>query len=148
MSATADTTAQHRETAETVASLLWSGRFDEVDQYLTNDYVGHDPMVPGGTHDAAEMAEYFEPMRKAFSDIEYDIHDIVAEGDVVFHRGELTVTHSGEFMGMPATNERFSVEDHIEWRFEDGKIAETWAQYDVVAMMRGIGMDVPGSAPA
>lgn len=147
MSAPTNVTAQHRETAETVAGLLWSGEFDDVDQYLTEDYVGHDPMVPG-THDSAEMAEFFEPMREAFSDIEYEIHDIVAEGDFVFHRGEVTATHSGEYMGTPATNERFSVEDHIEWRFEDGKIAESWAQYDIVGMFRGMGLDLPGGQPA
>jgi predicted ester cyclase len=40
-----------------------------------------------GFHDADEMAEYFGPNREAFSDLEYEIHDVVAEGDYVFRRG-------------------------------------------------------------
>jgi predicted ester cyclase len=47
-------------------------------------------------------------------------------------------------MGLPLTDERFVVEDHIEWRFEDGKLAESWAQYDAIDMMQQMGMELPG----
>jgi predicted ester cyclase len=144
MATTADASAMHRETVQSVSDLIWSGDYGAAAEYMTDDFVGHDPMIPGGFHDAEEMAENFGPMFEALSDVEYVIHDVVADGDYVFHRGELTATHSGEYMGVPATNERFSVQDHIEWRFEDGEIAEAWAQYDVLGMFQALGMDLPG----
>jgi predicted ester cyclase len=113
-------------------------------RYGSDDYVGHDPMVPGGTHDGAEMEAHFAPMHEAMSGIEYRIIDIVGKRDHVFHRGELSFVHSGESMSLPPTNERVIVEDHIEWRFEDGALAESWAQYDAVGMMRQLGMEMPG----
>lgn len=143
MATTVDRQAANVETVRTVSDLIWSGDFEAVEDYLTEDFVGHDPMVPDGMHGAEGMAEAFEPMQETLSDVEYEIHDVVAQGDHVFHRGEVTVTHTGEFNGIPASNERFSVQDHIEWRFEGDKIAEAWAQYDVMAMMRGMGVELP-----
>lgn len=102
-------------------------------------------MVPDGVTDAAELAAHFEPMREAMSDIEYRIIDIVGEADRVFHRGQLSFVHSGELLGLPPTNEQVVVEDHIEWRFEDGKLAETWAQYDAIGMMSQLGVELPAA---
>ena len=143
MATSIDMTTENRELAERIAMLMWDGEFSEIDQYLTEDYVGHDPMVPEGTHNGAEMEAHFGPMAEAMSDIEYRIIDTVAEGDHVFHRGELSFTHSGEWNGIPATGDRVVVQDHIEWRFEDGKLAESWAQYDALGMMVQLGLELP-----
>ena len=145
MATTIDTIAENKALAEEIATLIWDGQFEQIDQYLTEDYVGHDPMVPEGTHNGAEMEAHFGQMREAMSDIDYRISDIVGEGDLVFHRGELSFNHTGEYMGLPPTNDRVVVEDHIAWRFEDGKLAESWAQYDAVGMMGQLGLDLPGA---
>lgn len=146
MAATTDNTTQNKELAEEIATLMWAGKYDELGEYLHEDYEGHDPMFAENTRSAADIEAHFAPMMEAMSDVEYRIVDMVAEGDRVFHRGELSATHTGDFMGFPATNERFTVEDHIEWRFEDGKLAESWAQYDAIGMMRQMGMETPGPA--
>jgi hypothetical protein len=38
------------------------------------------------------------------SDVEYRIVDIAAEDDFVFHRGELSAKHTGEFVGNSPRN--------------------------------------------
>lgn len=145
MTAAIDNTSANKDLAKTIASLLWKGEYDEIETHLTADHVGHDPMVPEGIGDVAAMREHFGAMYGAMADVTYEVLDVVAEGDHVFHRGRLSGTHTGELMGVPATNERLVLDDIIEWRFEDGKLAERWAQYDDVGLMRQLGIELPGA---
>ena len=52
---------------------------------------------------------------------------------------------NGTFMGMPATNKRYSIEELHLFRIADGRVAEHWHQGDMVGMMRQLGlMPEPG----
>ncbi len=110
---------------------------------LADDCIVHDPMAPGDGFDVDDFIARFEGMQEALTEPEHHIEDIVAEDDYVFFRGWMACTHSGEFMGVAPTNERITGEDHIELRFEDGKIAEAWAQYDTLGLLVQVGVDVP-----
>jgi predicted ester cyclase len=70
---------------------------------------------------------------------------MVAEGDYVFYRKRIEATHTGEFMGIAPTNRRATIEEHIEIRIEDGKVAETWAQYGSMGLLEQISAKFPGS---
>ena len=144
--ATSDIINEHKQTARAFGERLLSGRFDDLRELCTDDAVFRDPAFGPDGADFDSMVDYFERTQEAMSDIEYEIVDMVAEGDHLFYRGRLTATHSGEFMGIAPTNRRVSVEDHIEFRFEGDEIAETWAQYDAMGMMRQIGEELPGPA--
>ena len=75
----------------------------------------------------------------AFSDIEQTVEDQVAEGDKVASRGTWTGTHTGEFQGMPSTGRRVV----MPWMgvdcIREGKIAEHWAQLDMLGLLQQIG---------
>jgi predicted ester cyclase len=63
----------------------------------------------------------------------------VAEGDWVVHHWTATATHTGEFMGIPATGRRFTAAGIVITRIADGKIAEQWRIVDVFGMMQQLG---------
>ena len=63
----------------------------------------------------------------------------------MFYRKRIEATHTGEFMGVAPTNRRVTIEEHIEVRVEGGKVAETWAQYDLMGLMYQLGVRIPGS---
>jgi predicted ester cyclase len=69
-------------------------------------------------------------------DIHYEIVQIVAKDDrVVVHlRG--TGTHRGEFLGVAGTGKRMEWNAINIYRFEDGKVIETWQLLDVWGLMR------------
>lgn len=75
------------------------------------------------------------------------IEDVIAEGDRVAVRLTSAATHVGEFMGMPATGKRYSVEEIHIFRVADGKVVEHWHQFDQMGMMRQLGL-MPASRPA
>ena len=79
-------------------------------------------------------------VHSAFSDIRYEAHDIVSDGDKVALRVTMHGRHTGSLMGQPPTGRSFSA-DHIHlFRVADGRIAEHWAQRDDLGMMRQLGL--------
>ena len=85
-------------------------------------------------------------MRGAFPDYRFDVEDVIAEGDRVAARVRVSGTHRGEMMGLPPTGKRAATSGVEVFRFEEGKMAEHWAAFDVLGMMRQIGM-VPVPRP-
>ena len=48
-------------------------------------------------------------------------------------------THQGELMGVPPSGNRTEVSGITINRISEGKIAETWTNYDALGMMQQIG---------
>lgn len=72
---------------------------------------------------------------------------MVAEDDRVAVRMTLEATHTGDFMGIPASNSEVSVSAFTILRIADGKIAEFWGLPDVMTLMQQLGaMPAPESA--
>jgi predicted ester cyclase len=64
---------------------------------------------------------------------------MVAEGDKVAVRLNVTGTHKGELQGIPPTGKKvsFSAMDFIT--LIDGKVAEEWMNADTMGLMQQIG---------
>ncbi len=83
---------------------------------------------------------------RGFPDMRVSIHDPVAEGDMVAWRGVIEATHLGDFMGIPATGRRVTIEEyHIE-RMRDGLMAEHWGLFDKLALLQQLGAVPPAPA--
>jgi predicted ester cyclase/uncharacterized protein YndB with AHSA1/START domain len=58
------------------------------------------------------------------------------EGDLVAERAEVSATHKGDFMGVPATGKKIHwTENHI-YRIADGRIAEAWSEVSFLDLMK------------
>jgi predicted ester cyclase len=67
-----------------------------------------------------------EAFYTAFPDFTHVIMDQVAQGDIVMERIRYFATHSGEFMGIPATGRKITYTG-MDWvRFEQGRSVERW----------------------
>jgi predicted ester cyclase len=77
----------------------------------------------------------------AFPDLRFDTDDILPSGDKGVARVTITGTHTGDFMGMPATGKSVSVSAIDVIRFgDDGLTLEHWGVVDVMAMMQQLGV--------
>jgi steroid delta-isomerase-like uncharacterized protein len=76
---------------------------------------------------------------KSFPDCHHEIVDLVAEGNKVAIRLNVTGTHKGEFQGIPPTGKKisFSAMDFIT--VIDGKVSEEWLIVDITGLMQQIG---------
>jgi steroid delta-isomerase-like uncharacterized protein len=95
---------------------------------------------PGPPPMDLESFDQFETViRSAFSDLKHPIADIVGEGDRVAVRLSLEGTHTGDFMGVPASGKHFSVEGTAFLHIVDGKVAQLWGFLDEMGLMQQIG---------
>jgi predicted ester cyclase len=73
---------------------------------------------------------------RAIPDIHYKIEQIVAQNDRVAVQLRGTGTHRGEFLGVASTGKRIEWNGINIYRFEDGKVIETWQLLDVWGLVR------------
>ena len=125
-----------------VEEIFVDGRKDTVDELLADDFVGH--TWPSTSGDAKrDLKSAIDRAAAGLSDPEFTIEDLIAEGDRVAARLTTAATQTGEFMGMPATNKRYSIEEIHWFRLRDGKVVEHWHQFDQMGMMKQLGL-MPG----
>ena len=113
-----------------------------LDEVLASNFVEHNPFPEQPTGPEG-MKQVLGMMRAAFPDSEMSVEDLIAEGDKVAVRAEMTGTHRGEFMGLPATGNKVTVTGISIYSVVDGKIAEHWEQFDAMGMMQQLGA-IPG----
>lgn len=78
--------------------------------------------------------------RRTFPDMNWEIHDLIAEGDRVVARTTMTGTHLGDFFGIPPTGKSVSMDGVHVLRVADGRIAEHWGSNDDLGLMRQLGV--------
>jgi steroid delta-isomerase-like uncharacterized protein len=83
----------------------------------------------------------------AFPDLHHEIVDMVAEGDKVAIRLNVTGTHKGEFQGIPPTGKKLSLYEMGFVTIIDGKITEGWISADTMGLLQQLGA-LPPSSPA
>jgi steroid delta-isomerase-like uncharacterized protein len=118
---------------------VWGkGNMDAIDEVTTEGFVDHDALTGDGDREAAKRSAM--TYREAFPDLQVEIVDIFASGDRVCTRWRAQGTFENELMGFQPNHERGDpVEGITIDRFEDGKIAESWNQFDSLTLMRDIG---------
>ena len=76
---------------------------------------------------------------RAFPDLHHNIKDMVAEGDKVAVRLNVTGTHKGEFQGIPPSGRKLSLDEMAFLTIIDGRITEGWITSDTMNFMQQIG---------
>jgi len=123
------------------------GNLGVIDEMCADDFVDHDPIM--GDQDREGVKRTIGGYRQAFPDIHIDVLDVVAADDKVVYRWQGDGTFENEFMGQQPTGEKGDPVNGITIdRFEGGKIVESWSQWDVLTLMRDIGVMPEGAAAA
>jgi len=83
------------------------------------------------------------PFLRAFPDRDAEGHFIrISDGPYAVTGGVVTGTHSGEYLGMPATGKRLRIPVMDFYRLEGTKIAENWLPMDVPYVAHQMGHDL------
>jgi len=116
-----------------------SSDWSVLDEYIADDFVAHNPPLPGVSLDREGMKQAAEIFRVA-SPGRHEIRLQVAEGDLVVSLILGEGVHAGEFLGIPATHNNVETEGIAIHRIRDGKIVEYWAVSDVARVLAQIGV--------
>ena len=109
-----------------------------LDEYIAEDFVAHNPPIPGVSLDRDGMKEAAEIFRAATPG-RHEITMQVAEGDLVVSRIVGRGVHEGELLGIPATHREVETAGIAIHRVRDGKIVEYWSVIDVARVLQQVG---------
>ncbi len=117
-----------------------AGHVDVADELLAPNFVGRDPALPSPTTGVAAFKVLVSGYRTAFPDIRITVHDQVAEGDRAVTRWTAVGTHKGELWGLPPTGKQATVSGITIDRVENGRVAESWSNWDTLGLMQQLGL--------
>jgi steroid delta-isomerase-like uncharacterized protein len=119
------------------------GDLSVFDQYIAPDGIDH--QEPPGTDFIAHLKQVVIGLRTAFPDLHFEVHDMLAEGEIVAFRSTMTGTHTGTFAVLPgrqipATGRRIAVPHMHFVRMVNGKTTDLWHVWNIPMMMQQLGV--------
>ncbi|MSP14677.1 MAG: ester cyclase [Chloroflexi bacterium] len=139
-------TEQNKATARRwFLDIITQGQLAVADEIFAANHIIHDPHAPpGGWPNGPEGLKMVASVfGGGFSGWNITIADQIAEGDRVATRWIASATHTGPLMGMPPTGKAVRVTGVNVTRFAEGKIVESWFNFDMLSLLQQVGA-IPG----
>jgi steroid delta-isomerase-like uncharacterized protein len=119
---------------------LCNGRkLDVADELFAPDHSYHDPGSPWVGKGPAGIKDLIGSYHRGVKDARWDVHAMIASGDMVVFRWTGSGIHTGELLGIAATHRPARVDGIWMLRVADGKIAESWNCWDTLGMLQQLG---------
>jgi steroid delta-isomerase-like uncharacterized protein len=122
--------------AEAFVRMLNTHDPDLVDSFVASDYRNHNFFVDDGRE---ANRQFWTGFFAALPDLTATMEDLVVSGDRVVGRFVYRGTHSGEFMGIPATGRRVEMRSIDIWRVADGMFVEHWDELNTLQLLQQMG---------
>ena len=125
-----------QELAGTFVKMINTHDPDLVDQLMTEDYINHNAFVDDGRE---ANRQFWHAFFVALPDVSASMEDLVISGDRVVGRFVYRGTHTGDFMGIPATGRAVEMRSIDIWRTEDGRFVEHWDELNTLQVFQQMG---------
>jgi steroid delta-isomerase-like uncharacterized protein len=109
---------------------------------VSPDFVDHES-PPDAAPGPGWVLTHVAAFHAAFPDIRVDIHDILADRDLVAVRATWSGTHRGEYFGHPPTHRGFVLRGMVLWRVTGGLIRERWGCLDRLGLLQQLELAPP-----
>ena len=119
---------------------VWNeGRVQTINDLMAENAIGVGQDQPGvEIHGPADFVKLFNRIHGAFPGIKITIEDTFGVDDKVVVRWSAVMTHTGNHLGIPATNKKVRLTGITIARIEKGKIVQGWDNWDQLALMQQI----------
>ncbi len=124
-------------------NVRWIQAFNERDWVSeaacrTADFTAHMQGAPGQLESEGWIG-FLHMFVAAMPDMQIAVEAELGERNLVCSRWTITGTHQGEMLGVPATGRQVTIQGIDVSRVVEGKIAEHWAQLDLLGVLQQIG---------
>lgn len=134
-------TERNKALVREITEELWNQRrLDSIPKFYAHDYVvDYRPYAPVREgHDA--IRGMVERAWAAFPDYQEQLHDLIAEDDVVIARLTISGTHTGQWGVLPPTGKRVEFEEMLMLKFREGKVVWQRGVADNLTALRQLGV--------
>jgi predicted ester cyclase len=134
-------------TLEGFERMFNNGDLDYVDHGIAPGAVDH--QEPEGTDFRSHLKEVISVLRTAFPDLRFEVHEVLAEGEIVACRSTMTGTHKGPLdigpmAALPITGARVAVPHMHFFRYnQDGRVTDLWHTWNTLLLARQLGAPAP-----
>ena len=124
---------------------VWNqGDESAIDELYASNAIAHGlSIVPREGRGPDAFKSFFRPFRSAFPNIRIEVLHCVCEGDLCAVLCEVTGTHTGDGLGVAATNLPVRFTGMTMARVTNGQIQEGWNSYDFLAFYQQLGIEPP-----
>ena len=122
---------------------VWNkGRESAIDEMFADEGIAHGLVNEQGEElrGPANFKPFFHRFRGAFPDIEVVVEDCICEGDKAAARCTIRARHTGDSLGVAATNQPVEFDGLCIVQVKDGKIIEAWNNFDFARLNQQIGI--------
>jgi len=137
--------ALEEQNIELVKKMFEAWAKDDMETFGELVAPGYVYYFPSNTEKPTSLEELRETAKmfwNGFPDMSFTMEDIFAVEDRVTFRFIQRGTHTGDFMGIPATGNTFESSGILISRIEDGKVVEQWEEFNMLGMMQQLGMEL------
>lgn len=131
-----DDTHWNKQVIQDFIQVVWrEGQLDKLGEFWTEDCINH--AAPSGEEKGlSALRAYHAQFATAFSDMQINLQQQVAEADRVVTQIIATVRHVGTFLGIAPTGRTVSLATIRIDRMQGGKIAEHWSVADMAGLVQ------------
>ena|ERR1700687_3526044 len=123
---------------------VWNGRrLEVVNEIISPSHALHDNNAEGSAIGPEGYRRQVTRFLLAFPDLRFTIDDVVAEEEKLVVSWNISGTHQGEFMGIPATHKKVSVDGITINHIVDSKIMDSYVSWDALGMIEQLGVVTP-----
>jgi predicted ester cyclase len=107
-------------------------------EMVSSDFKNHSAL-PGMPEGVEGLIYFFTGiLHGAFTNIKVEVKDMLAEGEKVTTRKEITGTHTGELMGIPPSSKQVTIKVIDILAVHDGKVTDHWSENNFSAVLQNL----------
>jgi steroid delta-isomerase-like uncharacterized protein len=120
---------------------VWNKRkLEVISELISPSHALQAPNVSGSSIGPEAYKRQVLVFLEAYPDLHWTIEDTIAEKDKMVVRWTFSGTHKGDYMGIPATNRKVSVDGITVHHIVGGKIMDSYGYFDVLGMIKQLGV--------
>ena len=121
---------------------VWNERkYAKIPDVVSESFEMYDPAAPGGVVRGRDGLEQFiRAVVSGFPDFHVTILDMLSSEDRVMYEAEMSMTHEGEFDGVPPTGEEVELRYMGKIKTAGGKVQEHRIYFDQQELFEQLGL--------
>jgi steroid delta-isomerase-like uncharacterized protein len=123
---------------------VWNARrLDLVNEIISPSHALHGTNTEGAAIGPEAYKSTVTRFLTGLPDLRFSIDDMVAEDEKLVVSWNISGTHKGDFMGVPATNKKVSIDGITINHVVNGKIMDSYVSWDALGTLQQLGVAPP-----